>query len=151
MSSGFLSGLAYHFCPTLFRHSKKPTASSVLTSHLRQRNLPHWTSYSVRYKNVVNDQWGRSHFNWTVDGVNYHILRTGCWPFIKYHVSRRPEADLSLDDVFFRVLKVANLGIPTLAYGIGCWMVISCSEDIVTDKGVVTIYFAIPEDKGAVN
>ena len=83
--------------------------------------------------------------------MNYHILRTGCWPFIKYHVSRRQEADLSLDDVFFRVLKVANLGIPTLAYGIGCSMVIRCSEDIVTDKGVVTIYFAIPEDKGAVN
>jgi len=151
MSIGFFSGLFFRLCPSVFSSAGKPTASSVLTAHLRQRRLPHWTSFSVKYKDVVNDQWGRSHFNWAVDGTNYHVLRTGGWPFIKYHVSKRPEEDLTLDDIFFRVLKVANLGIPCLAYGLGCWMVITCSEDIPTEKGVVTIYFAIPEDKGAIN
>jgi len=148
---GYFEGLLFRFWPGLFKNCIKPKASTVLTFHLRQRGYPHWTSYSVKYKDVVNDQWGRSHFNWDVDGYNYHILRTGCWPFMKYHVSRRSHQDLSLDDTFFRCLKVLNLGIPTLAYGLGCWLVITCQEDIATDKGTVTIYFAIPEDKGAVN
>ena len=56
MSRGFISGFLYLVSPSLFRVSKKPTASSVLTGHLRQRGLPHWTSFSVRYKDIVNDQ-----------------------------------------------------------------------------------------------
>lgn len=37
-----------------------------------------------------------------VDGANYHVLRTGAFPFIKYHISRRPHEDLSLEDNFYR-------------------------------------------------
>ena len=37
-----------------------------------------------------------------VDGANYHVLRTGAFPFIKYRISRRPHEDLSLEDNFYR-------------------------------------------------
>jgi len=129
----------------------KPAASDVLTSYLLQRHLPPWTSYFVKYQDIINDQRGFSHFNWTANKQNYHILRTGCYPYIKYHCTRRPIEDLSLDDKLFRTIKIMNLGIPCLAYGIAAKFLISHEERVCTSKGDVTIYFLYKENIGALH
>ncbi|XP_044263716.1 uncharacterized protein C15orf61 homolog [Tribolium madens] len=131
------------------KHIPKPTSSEVLSCYLKQCEEPPWTSYFVKYSSVNDDQWGKSHFNWRVGNSNYHILRTGCFPYIKYHCSKRPEQNLVVEDYFFRCIKVLNLGIPCLAYGIAAIFLIKHHESVVTSKGNVKIYFLYPEDKGA--
>ncbi|XP_014666209.1 PREDICTED: uncharacterized protein C15orf61-like [Priapulus caudatus] len=131
------------------RNIRKPKASELLTNHLIQRSKPPWTSFSVRYNSVKNDQFGLSHFNWQVDDANYHILRTGCYPFIKYHCTRRPYQDLTLENNLFTLLKVLNLGIPTLAYGVGTWFLVNHEEVVKTSCGPVKVYFLYKEDRGA--
>lgn len=76
-----------------------------------QTKEPPWTSYFVRYTDVINDQRGMSHFNWPAGNSNYHVLRTGCFPYIKYHCTKRPKVDLSVDDKFYKAIKIINLGI----------------------------------------
>lgn len=93
---------------TLPRH--RPKGSEVLTAYINQCKEPPWTSYFIRYKDIKDDQWGMSHFNWKVGTSNYHILRTGCYPYIKYHCTKRSEQDLQIEDNFFRAIKVLNLG-----------------------------------------
>ena len=127
----------------------KPRASEVLTAHLLQRGQPEWTSYFVRYSDVASDQRGLSHFNWSAGGVNYHILRTGCFPYMKYHCSRRPHQDLRLEDRLFWALKLINLGIPCAAYGLAACFLIRHTELVHTKTGTVPIYFLYEEDKGA--
>ncbi|KAI8130164.1 hypothetical protein CVS40_0779 [Lucilia cuprina] len=129
----------------------KPKASHVLTAYLKQCNEPPWTSYFVKLKDVQNDQWGKSHFNWILDtGTNYHILRTACYPYLKYHCSKREIQDLSLEDKFFRFLKIINLGLPMLFYGLAAIRLISHEEIVIMPDGEkVTIYFLYAEDKGS--
>ena len=93
------------------RGRRRPPTSRVLQAHLRSCDFPPWTSFFVAYADVRDDHFARSHFNFQpAPNHNYHILRTGCWPYIKYHATKRPKQDLSFDDSFFRVLKVLNLG-----------------------------------------
>ena len=61
----------------LFRSKLVPKASEVLRCHIRQRNYPPWTSYFISQFDCLNDQFGWTHFEFDVDGRNYHILRTG--------------------------------------------------------------------------
>lgn len=128
-----------------------PLASEVLTAALE--SSPHWTSYFVPYRAVLNDQYAYSHFNWSNrEGVNYHVLRIGCYPYIKYHCSRRPYENLKLEDRLYTVLKALNLGIPTLAYGIAGHWLIRYHKDVklVDSSGqLVRIYFLYKEDVGA--
>ena len=95
-----------------------PKASEVLSCYLSQENLPHWTAFFVQYKHVVNDQFSSTCFlHHTADKkATYYILRTGCFPFIKYHCSRLEKNDqmdpkqIKFQNKFFNLIKVANLG-----------------------------------------
>lgn len=89
---------------------EKPKASEVLSSYLKQKKQPFWTSYFIKYSDVVDDQFGMSHFNWLVGDTNYTVLRVGCFPYIKYHCTKGPKQNLKLEDKFFRFIKIANLG-----------------------------------------
>ncbi|XP_063360546.1 uncharacterized protein C15orf61 isoform X1 [Cydia amplana] len=128
---------------------QKPGASEVLTAYLMQCNEPPWTSYFVKYSSVKDDQFGMSNFNWRVGKSNYQILRTGCYPYIKYHCSRRHVEDLTASDKFMRIIKVVNFGIPCLLYGLAATQLIHHTEIVHTSKGPVTIYFLLPEHKGS--
>lgn len=90
-----------------------------------------------------------SNFNWKVGNYNYQILRTGCFPFIKYHCSRKEAEDLNASDKFMRIIKVANLGIPCLLYGLAASQLIKHNEIVQTSRGPVVIYFLLPEHKGS--
>ena len=98
------------------KNAKLNKASEVLSYYLRQRNYPHWTAYFVKYKDVVNDQFFQSCFIHHVDKREYLIMRTGCFPFIKYHCSKMDKneydpAHIRLQNKFFNIIKVANFGI----------------------------------------
>ena len=123
-----------------------PKASQVLSLHLKKRQFPYWTSYFVKYSSVIDDQKGMSHFNWNVNGTNYHVLRTGCWPYIKYHCTKRQYENLQFEDKFFRVLKIINFGIPCLAYGISAYFLIKHEEYVQTEHGLIRIYFLNKEN-----
>ena len=133
--------------------SSRPKASEVLSLYLRQRKLPPWTSYFVSYTSIQNDQFGLSHFNWNVDGINYHILRTGCFPFVKYHCTQRSWQDLSFENRFYTFIKCINFGIPCFMYGISALTFISYQDYLImkTSGSKIPLYFWYKETDGAVH
>jgi hypothetical protein len=125
-----------------------PPSSLVLSCMLRQAGHPALTAWYVGRGDASDDQWGRSHFNFEVDGVNYHVLRTGAFPFIKYHATRKPKADLAAEDVFYRALKVVHAGVPTLLYGLAGLLWARHTETVILpDDQRATIYFWYPEHR----
>ncbi|KAK0424396.1 hypothetical protein QR680_008654 [Steinernema hermaphroditum] len=106
----------------------RPKASDVLCAYIRQRGHPSWTSFFVAYRCIQDNHFGEKHFNFDVDGHNYHVLRTGCFPYIKYHCTKRPHEDLSFDNRLYKFITVANLGIPCLLYGLAAVGLISHRE-----------------------
>lgn len=138
-----------NFSRNFFGRHRLPQASIVLTNYLRQTNEPPWTSFFVKYTSVIDDQRGRSHFNWKTGDSNYHVLRSGCFPYIKYHCTKRPYEDLQVEDRLFNILKIVNLGIPLLLYGLSAVFMISYKEIVKTPEGDVYVYFLLKEDKGS--
>jgi hypothetical protein len=102
-------------------------------------------------RDCENDLKGLTSFNWKLDsGENYHILRTACWPYIKFHCTQYQHQDLTNENKFYELMKKINLGIPLLAYGIAAIFLIKHEEVVhVSDKVKITIYFLIPEEKGS--
>ncbi|CAF1017044.1 unnamed protein product [Adineta steineri] len=135
----------------LFRSKLLPQASEILRCHIRQRNYPPWTSYFISQYSCLNDQFGKSHFEFDVDGRNYHILRTGCFPYIKYHCTQRMKTyDLTYENRLYTFFKIFNLGIPTLMYGLAAIFLIRHYEIVNTKQhGSVKIYFLLKENYGA--
>uniref|UniRef100_A0A914VNK9 Uncharacterized protein n=1 Tax=Plectus sambesii TaxID=2011161 RepID=A0A914VNK9_9BILA len=126
----------------------RPLASKVLSTYLRQRSYPSWTSYFIEYRCIQDDNFGQKHFNFSVDGHNYHVLRVGCYPYIKYHCTKRPYQDLLWENRIFKLITVANLGIPCLAYGIAATFLIKHTEFVSEPESdtKVPIHFLIKED-----
>jgi hypothetical protein len=97
-----------------------PKASQVLECYLRQENFPLWTSYFIKSNSVVNDQFGKSYFIFNVQNTNhsYLILRTGCFPYMKYHCTKSTLIDndfyqsnlINYQNRFINFIKILNLG-----------------------------------------
>lgn len=135
-----------------FRWKTLPKASQIVRSHLQQRNYPPWTSFFISQFDCLNDQFGQTHFEFDVDGRNYHILRTGCFPFIKYHCTKRTKSnDLTFENRLFTILKCFNFGLPTLMYGLVSIFLIRHVELVQINNRMspTKIYFLLKENSGA--
>ena len=102
---------------------------------------------SLLTEDVENDLWGLSHFNYQVDKINYHVLRTGAHPFIKFHCTARPKDNsLWIENHFYNFLKVANFGLPCVLYGFAGLIWANHRETVhLSGYPSVTIYFWYPE------
>ena len=65
---------------------------------------------------------------------------------------KRPVEDLSLEDNFYRLLKVLNFGLPTLLYGVAGLLWAKHTEIVALPCGnKITIYFWYRENRGSPN
>uniref|UniRef100_A0A915BD64 Uncharacterized protein n=1 Tax=Parascaris univalens TaxID=6257 RepID=A0A915BD64_PARUN len=130
------SGLSQH--TALVDRDKSPNIIRLSVVTHRSQKL---------FQDVQDDDFGEKHYNLDVDGHNYHILRIGCFPFIKYHCTKRPYQDLSLENQIFKAIAVVNLGFPCLLYGLAALSLIRHRDHIIEPKTGkrVTIHFLIKE------
>ncbi|KAI6182838.1 hypothetical protein M3Y97_00423900 [Aphelenchoides bicaudatus] len=110
----------------------RPKASVVLSNYIRSRHCPSWTSFFLPYKFVQDDLFGEKHFNFEVDGCNYHVLRIGCYPFVKYHCTQRPKQDLHFENSLYKFLTIFNFGLPCLLYGLAATFLIKHTDHLKT-------------------
>ncbi|KAI6178668.1 hypothetical protein M3Y98_00525700 [Aphelenchoides besseyi] len=129
-----------------FAYKSRPSASLVVKSYIRQRHFPSWTSFFLPYKYVQDDLFGEKHINLEVDGHNYHVLRIGCYPFVKYHCTQRPKQDLNFENQLYKAITVCNLGIPCLLYGVAAIFLIRHTEHLKIKNKEIPIHFLIKED-----
>jgi Domain of unknown function (DUF4528) len=56
-----------------------------------------------------------------------------------------------MENKFYELIKVLNLGIPLVLYGVAAIFLIKHEETVIVPKtkDKVKIYFLIPEDKGS--
>ncbi|KAK6038237.1 hypothetical protein COOONC_24258 [Cooperia oncophora] len=84
-------------------------------------------------------------FNWNL---------VGCFPYIKYHCTKRPVQDLSAENrlrfvnLMSKRVDSSLLGIPCVLYGIAAIALIKHTETIEDEqtKKIVRIHFLIKED-----
>ncbi|VDM68330.1 unnamed protein product [Strongylus vulgaris] len=76
------------------------------------------------------------------------FFRVGCYPYIKYHCTKRPVQDLSADNTLYRLITIANLGIPCLLYGLAAVGLIKHTETVEDEQThkTVRIHFLIKEE-----
>ena len=141
--------LKFGFEKVLLQKKIEPTSSAVLEAYLRHRDYPNWTAFYVPYCQAENDLFGKSHFNFDVDSRNYHVLRTGAFPFTKFHCTRRPVENLRAEDLFYGILKCLNFGLPTLVYGIAGLLWAKHCEEITVEGRQITLYFWYKETRGS--
>ncbi len=139
----FTRAFKLRFILQLQHEADLPKSSEVLTAYLRHRQCPSWTAFYLPLCQVKNDLFGCSHFNHRLDDDhNYHVLRTGAFPFVKFHCTLRPEQDLTLENTFYNVLKVANLGFPCFLYGCAGLLWTKYEERFqFDDTNAVTLFF----------
>ncbi|CAD5209822.1 unnamed protein product [Bursaphelenchus xylophilus] len=124
----------------------RPLASTVISAYIRQRGHPSWTSFFLPYKFVQDNFYGEKHFNFEVDSTNYHILRIGCYPYVKYHCTQRPYQDLTAENSLYKILTALNLGVPCLLYGIAATFLIKHTDYVtLEDQKSIPIHFLILE------
>lgn len=80
--------------------------------------------------------------------IYIYFFRTGCYPYIKYHCTQRPIQDLSTENRLFKLITIANFGIPCLLYGVAAIGLIKHCEIVIEPKTQqkVKINFLIKED-----
>ncbi|KAL1228694.1 Uncharacterized protein TSPI_04378 [Trichinella spiralis] len=127
-------------------YQKRPLASDVLRVHLITRQHPAVTSFFIPYRYIQDEHFGQSCFNFEVDKINYRIMRTGCFPFVKYYCNREAPIDNYLTDKFFTILKILNLGIPCLLYGVIAWFLVQSVTTYYINGSKVILYFLLPEE-----